>query len=794
MTGQFGRSVPRVEDDALLRGAGRYVDDLDAGDHCYQAAFLRSDQAHADIVSVDTRLAGQAPGVLAVLEGRQLSIDVGPMVFDIARMVPDSLRRSADVETRVHPMPALPADRVTYVGQPYVMVVARTRYQAEDALELVEAVLDPRPAVIDPAEALASADVLVEPRWTDNVALRCDVAKGDTAAAFAAADVVVSETFRSHRYIASPIETRGVLASAPAADGSQTVWSSTQVPHQLRDFLTGALGRAPGSLQVVAPDVGGGFGVKGSLYPEELLVTYAAARFGVPVKWIEDRAEHFAATTHGREQTHRIELAADAEGRVLAVRDAILHNCGAYHTLGLVVPYNSITHLLGPYDIGSAEISVRAVLTNTGVVAPYRGAGRPEAVFAMERAMDRLARALRLDPVEVRRRNLISPESMPYATGLVYRDGTDQVYDSGDYPALLDKAVELTDEAGWRAVPGNPSGADERYRIGIGYAAYVEGTGVGPFEAAEVELADAGKIIIRTGSASQGQGHRTTFAQIAADTLGVRLEDVEVVGGDTRSLAAGFGTIASRSIVVGGNATRAAGLSLRRRILDVAADVLEAAAADLDLADSVVVVKGDPDVGLTLADLAGALSPYNPARPPGVPVSLRESAIYRPGPVTYAAGVHAAVVRVDTVTGKVELLRYSIAHDCGRTVNPMIAEGQILGGVMQGIGGALHEELTYDEDGQLVTSSFLDYLLPTADAAPEFRIAHVDAASPLNPLGIKGLGEGGAIGPPAAIANAVEDALRGYGAVVRATPLTPGRVRDLVRENSDCERYADRIQ
>lgn len=775
MTQYFGRSVKRVEDEPLLRGAGTYVDDIDPGPDCYEVAFLRSDQAHADIVGIDASLARLMPGVLAVLDGKDVAADLDPMVFEIGKMVPEPIRRTASVENRVHPMPALAVDRVTYVGQPYLMVIAKSRYQAEDALEMVQADLEPRPGVVDPVRAMTETDVLVEPSWPDNVALRCDVAKGDVAAAFERADVAISEEFRSHRYIASPIETRGVLATPVGIDGTQTVWSSTQVPHQLRDFLTGALGREPGSIRVKAPDVGGGFGPKGATYPEELLVPYAAARLGVPLKWIEDRSEHFAATTHGREQIHRIELAADRDGRVLAVRDLIVHNCGAYHTLGLVVPYNSVTHLLGPYDIPNAEIRVRGVLTNTGVVAPYRGAGRPEAVFAMERALDRLARKLDLDALEVRRRNAIAADAMPYATGLIYRDGTDQVYDSGDYPMLLDKAGELTEADSWRAR------GDDRYRFGVGYAAYVEGTGVGPFESAKVTLVAGGRVEVRVGSASQGQGHRTTFAQIAADTMGMPIEDVTVIGGDSTGPEVGFGTIASRSIVVGGNAASGAATALRSRILDLAADQLEADAADLEIVDGRVGVRGAPDsAGLTLGDLAGMLSPYNPGRPANAPYSLTESAIYRPGPVTYAAGVHAAVVRVDTRTGRVDLVRYSVAHDCGRTVNPTIAEGQILGGVMQGIGGALYEELLYDESGQLVTGSFLDYPLPTAEVLPEIRLAHVDAPSPLNPLGVKGLGEGGAIGPPAAIANAVEDALASYGVVVRSCPLTPDRVRRLI--------------
>jgi len=769
-----GRALPRVEDERLLRGAGRYVDDVHPAG-ALEAAFLRSPHAHARIVALDLDAARRAPGVVAVLDGTAVAEQVEPMVFAIARMVPENVRASTGATTRVHPMPALPADRLSYVGQPVAMVIAQSRYLAEDALELIDAAFEPLPAVVDPEDALAPGATRVEPSWDDNVGLSCRFVKGDLEQAFADADVVVEEVFRSHRYVAAPIETRGVVASVDPFDETLTVWASTQTPHQLRDFLAGALGRDRERVRVVAPDVGGAFGVKGSIYPEDLLVALAALQLGRPVKWIEDRSEHFAATTHGREQVHRIALAGDAEGRILALRDDIVHNCGAFHTLGLVVPYNTLTHLVGPYEIPVVDIALRAVLTHTGIVGPYRGAGRPEAVFARERAIDRLARRLGLDPAEVRARNLIPPSSMPWATGMVYRDGTAQVYDSGDYPQLLRRARAAVEDEPWR------DRGCERRRIGVGYAAYVEGTGLGPFESAELRIGPHGRVGVTTGASSQGQGHRTTLAQIAADALGVDVADVDVVGGDTAAIADGFGTIASRTLVVAGNAVARAAGELRGRVLALAGDLLGRAPQELELTGGRVAVAGGAPCALTLTELAAALSPYDPARPPGAAPELRAGAIYVPGPVTYAAGVHAVVVAVDVVTGVVELLRYAIAHDCGRVVNPAIAEGQILGGTMQGIGGALYEELVYDAHGQLRTGSFLDYLLPTAGEAPDVCIAHVDVPSPLNPLGVKGLGEGGAIGPPAAIANAVEDALAPLDLVVRSCPLTPDRVRSLIR-------------
>jgi len=415
------------------------------------------------------------------------------------------------------------------------------------------------------------------------------------------------------------------------------------------------------------------------------------------------------------------------------------------------------------------------VVTNTGIVAPYRGAGRPEAVFAMERAVDRLARTLTIDPAELRERNLIGPERMPYATGIVYRDGADIVYDSGDYPELLRQARELV-------APEHFAGlASDRRRIGVGYACYTEGTGVGPFESARVRVETSGRVTVFTGASSQGQGHRTTLAQIAADEVRVPVDEVDVVEGDSAALPQGFGTLASRTLVVAGNAVAEAAGAVRAQALELAGAILGVAASELELAAGRVRRRGGGEGELGLGDIAGFLTPYNPRRPAGAPLELAASSVYRPGPVTWAAGVHAAVVSVDLPTGVVDVLRFVVSHDCGRVVNPAIADGQVVGGAMQGIGGALYEEIVYDEGGQLRTSSFMDYTLPTAGEMPEFLLAHANVPSPLNPLGVKGLGEGGAIGPPAAIANAVEDALAGLGVVVRSGPLTPSRVRGLIR-------------
>jgi carbon-monoxide dehydrogenase large subunit len=769
-----GRSVPRVEDERLLRGEGAYVDDLHPAG-CVEMAVLRSPHAHARIVSIDVEAARNAPGVHAVYTGAEAAAELKTITFDIAGMIPDTVRENIDVTNRVNPIPVLAHDRVVYVGQAVAVVVADDRYLAEDALELIDVEYEPLPAVVDPEAALAPDAPRVEAEWDSNVAITLRYSRGDADDAFAKAAHVVSETFRSHRQIASPIETRGTVALFDP-DGNLRLWSSTQTPHQLRDFLVKFFDLSPDRVRVKAADVGGGFGPKGALYPEDLLCVHLARRIGRPVKWIEDRSEHFVATAHGREQLHRIELAADEDGRLLAVRDEIVHDAGAYNMLGLVVPHNSLSHLTGPYRVPSLEVSMQVVLTNTPVTAPYRGAGRPEAVFAMERAMDRLARTVGIDPGELRARNVIPAEELPYRTGIVYRDGKPQEFDSGDWPALLEGARKAAEDRPWRE-ESTPERA-----IGIGYAAYTEGTGVGPFESAKAELVDGGRIRISTGSSPQGQSHRTTFAQIAADTLDVDMSVIEIVGGDTGAVHTGFGTYASRSAVVGGHAVVEAAEKLREQILLAAAGLLDREPAELELSDGAIRPAGGGDVLLPLAAVAGALTPYNPGRPAGMPARLSAEAHHRPKTVTWAAGVHAAVVAVDTRTGEVEILRYVVAHDCGRPLNPMIVDGQTRGGVMQGIGGALYEEIVYDESGQLRNGSFMDYLLPTVAEAPDIEMVHVDVPSPLNRLGIKGIGEGGAIGPGAAIANAVEDALRDRGVVIRSGPLSPSRVRDLLRD------------
>ncbi|MBI2460478.1 MAG: molybdopterin-dependent oxidoreductase [Candidatus Rokubacteria bacterium] len=672
----------------------------------------------------------------------------------------------------------LARDRVHYVGEAVAVAVAESRALAEDALERIRVEYEPLPAVVDPEAALAPGASRVHPEWPDNVAVHFSHAIGDVEGAFHRADVVVRERFRIQRYVGMPIETRGIVAESGSRETTVTVWTSHQIPHLLQRALAEVLGIPAHRVRVVTPDVGGGFGTKAAVYQEDMLIPLLAVRLGRPVKWIEDRREHMQAAAHAREQIHDLELAARRDGTLLAVRDRILLDQGAFNPWGIVLPYNTVAHLLGPYKVRNFAVEVAAVATNKAPHAPYRGAGRPEAVFAMERGLERLARAVGVDPAALRRRNLIGPEALPYDTGLLYRDGNPLVYDSGDFPGALEAALAAVDYAGVRAEQGALR-ARGVYR-GVGVAAYVEGTGLGPYEGAVVRLDATGGVWVATGACSQGQGHETSFAQIAADALGVLLESVSVVGGDTGAIAFGIGTFASRGAVVAGNAVAAAAGQVRAQVLAVAAGVLEAKAEDLELEGGQVFVRGVPSTAVPLGRVIQSALPSFAQAGAGVGFT---ATVYQGVPtVTYASAVHAAVVEVDAETGQVRVLRYGVAHDCGRVIHPLIVEGQVRGGVAQGVGGALLEEMMYDEQGQLLTASFMDYLVPTAMEVPAIRTVHLEFPSPRNPLGVKGLGEGGAIGPPAAVANAVEDALAPFGVKVTRTPLSPNRILALIRE------------
>src|SRR5436309_192822 len=771
----FGAAVKRREDPRFLRGEGRFVVDVTVPVMLH-AAFLRSPHAHARIVAIDTAAAAAAPGVVRVLAFRDLERWMKPLPLFGA--VPPGLAAVVKFEVRQAPQWALCRERARHVGEIVAMVVADSPERAEDAVELIEVDWEPLPPVVDMLHAADAGSPLVHPEWGTNVGVGFTHSIGDADRAFARADAVVSETFHVQRYVGMPLEGRGVVAAWDRRDGTLTTWNSTQVSHFVQQGLAAALDLPPHKIRVIAHDLGGGFGTKASGYPEDALVPIAAMALGRPVKWIENRREHMSGAAHARHQVHAISLAATRDGAILAVRDRIWLDLGAYNVWGVVLPYNTVAHLIGPHRIKNMRVEVTAVVTHKPPNAPYRGAGRPETVFAMDRIVDCLARELRMDPAELRRRNCIRPEELPYDFGMPYRDGNPLVYDTGDFPAALESALEA---AGYKEFRAEQARLRARgIHRGIGISGYVEGTAIGPFEGATVKLDLAGRVVVATGAVNSGQGHETSFAQVAADALGVPLDWVTVVGGDTAAVPFGVGTFASRSAVTAGSSIVDACREVRGKLVRAAATLLEAAPGDVEIDDGKVFVRGAPGSAVDLARVVQASIPTF-ARPGVASPDFEATAYHHVPTVTYASAVHVAQVEVDVGTGGVKLLRYVVAHDCGRVINPTIVEGQVHGGVAQGVGGALFEEMVYDETGQLLTGSLMDYAVHKADDLPPIETVHLECPSPRNPLGVKGLGEGGAISPPAAIANAVEDALAPFGVRVTETPVSAARVVALLQ-------------
>jgi carbon-monoxide dehydrogenase large subunit len=770
----FGAAVRRREDPRFLRGEGRFVDDVKLAGLLH-AAFVRSPHAHARVVAVRTAAAAAMPGVARVFTADDLARWLKPLPLFGAP--PPGLSAAIRFDLRQAAQYAMCRERVRHVGEIVAMVVADSRARAEDAAERVEVDWEPLPALVDLEAAVRPGAPVVHPEWGTNVAVAFTHGIGDVDAAFAAADVTIDETFGIQRYVGMPIETRGVVAAWDRRDSALTTWNSTQVSHFVQQGLTVALDLPPHKIRVIAPDLGGGFGTKASGYPEDALVPIAALVLGRPVKWIEDRREHMMAAAHARHQVHRIRLAARRDGTLLGLRDHIRLDLGAYNVWGIVLPYNTVAHLIGPHRIRHMRVDVQAIVTNKTPNAPYRGAGRPETVFAMDRAIDRLARELGMDPAELRRRNYVRSDELPYELGMPYRDGNPLVYDSGDFPAALEAALEAAGYAEFRREqPGLRARGVHR---GIGISGYVEGTAIGPFEGATVKLDLSGRALVATGAVNSGQGHETSFAQVAADALGIPLDWVTVVGGDTAAVPFGVGTFASRSAVTAGSSIVDACAQVKAKLIAAAAALLEAAPADVDIEDGRAVVRGAPDSAVPLARVVQASIPTF-ARPGVAAPDFEASAYHHVPTVTYASAVHVAQVEVDPGTGHVRLLRYVVAHDCGKVINPTIVEGQVHGGVAQGVGGALYEEMVYDEQGQLLTGSLMDYLVPTAMELPRIETVHLEYPSPRNPLGVKGLGEGGAISPPAAIANAVEDALQPFGVRIGHTPVSPAYLLALI--------------
>jgi carbon-monoxide dehydrogenase large subunit len=760
----MGARVKRIEDPSLLRGRATYVDDVILPGMCH-VAFVRSPYAHAHIRSVDVSRAVAYPGVAAVYTLK----DLWPDPPTIPVLIP---------EASLLPCPQYPLalDKVRYVGEAVALVVATDRYLAEDAAELVYVDYEPLPAVGSIEAATAEEAPLVHEGVPSNVAAHWKHEKGDVETAFRGAQKVVKASLRMQRYTGVPMETCGIVAGFDRVSGQLTVWASTQWPHTLRSLIGALTGLGEHRVRVVLPEVGGGFGIKAELYPEELALAMAAVKLAIPLKWIEDRREHLLRSVHAREMAFDLELALREDGTILGLRGKVRSDQGAYvRTLGMVNPSLAGGSLCGPYRVPACSIEVLCILTNKSPTSPYRGAGQPEGTFARERLLDIAAEELGMDPATIRQRNLVRAEEMPYDTGLATVEGP-IVLDSGDYPALLERALE---RFGYWDVRKAQMSEGDRLR-GIGICVYSQITGLGPYEGAEVRIDPGGHVTVVCGAAPQGQGAATTIAQIVADELEVPLESISVYFGDTALIPYGVGTFASRTAVLAGTAAALAARRVKEKAIQLAAHLLEADPRDLEWADGAAVVRGVPSRRITLAQLAKAAEPGG-SRPPGMEPELASRYYFETHTAPYAGGVHVAEVEVDPDTGRVEVKSYVVAHDAGTLINPLIVEGQIVGGVAQGLGGALLEELVYTEDGQLLTGSLMDYLLPTAMDVPRVIIEHMSSPSPLNPLGIKGLGEGGAIAGHAAVANAVADALRLRGARLTSTPTKPDRVLSLLR-------------
>jgi carbon-monoxide dehydrogenase large subunit len=792
-TRTFGARIERNVDPKLLRGEGAFVDDIPLPEALH-VAFLRSPHARARLGNIDVSAATRHPGVVAVYTCN----DIGALDVEMPLLIPHPSMKNPQTQR------PLARGEVYYVGQTIAMVVAVDRYTAEDAAAMVEIDYEPLPVEMDLERALRDGAPLVHADVPNNLAAHFIQTSGRPEDAFAAAEHVTRITVQVDRSTAAPMECRAVAARWDSVSGELTVWDGTQAPISVRGGLASVFQLDEDKVRVIAPDVGGGFGQKVLLfYPDELLVPMAAMKLGRPVKYIEDRRENFIGSSQERTQIHTMELAALKTGEVIGLRDFFLHDTGAFIPYGIAVAQVASTSIAGPYRIPNIRVEFKAVYTPTVQVTPYRGCGRPQACFAIERAMDQLAEELGLDRFEIRRRNLIAENQFPYERdGLLFADGLKVTLDSGQYVKALGMAAAELGASDFATAQAKAL-SQGRY-LGLGLACYVEGTGLGPYEGGHVKIHPiTGKVYVNTGLSTQGQGHDTVFAQIVADQLGVSPQDVIVVEGDTKAFDWGVATFASRAAVVSGNAIHKTAITVRNKVLQAAANMLDVDIETVELRDSAAWVKGSNRF-VPLAAIATASNPlryafnkaaqaatqFAPASkhdgPPladGQAPGLEATDYYSPSQSTWAYGVHAAIVEVDPGLCTVKIRKYVCIHDCGNMINPMIVEGQVLGGIAQGIGGALYEHLDYQPDGNLANASLMDFLMPYATEIPNISILHLETPSPLNPLGVKGVGEAGCIAVGAVIASGVEDALRPLGAIkFRHLPLSPSMISSALEQ------------
>lgn len=790
----FGQRIKRNEDPRLLTGQALFVDDVDLPNMGH-VAFVRSPHGHAAIRSIETEDALQMDGVFGIFTAATMgdAWQPGPllvppppiegMVFNPRTQVP------------------LAKDKVRYVGEPVVAVVATSRYVAEDAADRVivhyeilpvtahiEHAVRPDSPAIHEDVALLDIDGIDEPLNNVNahvVQMKGDGHNFDQIAA--GAHTVIKRRFHYDHGSSAPMECRGVVADWDERAQRLTMWDTTQAPIFIRNGTAAQLGLSENQVRVIAPFIGGGFGPKIMMfYPEEVLVPWLSIQLQRPIKWIEDRSENFLSTTNERDQVHDAEIALDRDGKILAIRDRFLHDAGAYAPYGLTIPINSQCTLLSCYDTPNYQSTFTSIFTNKVMTTPYRGAGRQHGIFVMERLLDAAATEMDIDKVEIRRRNLIQPEQYPYNNEIIYQDFRPLTYDSGNYGPALDRALEMIEYDRFYSET-QPRALAEGRLLGLGIVNYVEGTGIGPYEGARVQVQGSGRVSVATGIGTQGQGHFTVFAQIVAEQLGVDVGDVDVVTGDTDQFHWGAGTFASRGAVVAGNAINEAAKDVRRKILEWASDHFEAAVEDLILQDGHVQVAGVPSSAIRLGQVAQMSNPMRGAVKPGTEPGLESSNYFGPEYGATANGVHAIIVEVEPETMMVEIKKYVVVHDCGTVINPLILDGQIHGGVAQGIGNVFYEKLVYDDEAQLLSASLMDYLLPTALDVPHMELDHVVTKSPLNPLGIKGAGEAGAIPVGPVFAQAVEDALRVAGHVdveILEIPLSSSRLWEIASASS----------
>jgi carbon-monoxide dehydrogenase large subunit len=741
------------------------------------AAFLRSDFAHAHVRSIDVSAARARPGVVAVYTAE----DMGDFWRPGPLIVPPPSKLEGIV---FHARTQIPMvkDKAHHIGDPLAVVIAESRYIAEDALEDIFVDYEPLDAVVDLEKALEPDAPLIHDDLGSNLAAHVVQQKGDFEAARAEADVVIKRRIVVDRGAAAALENRGIVADWDAKSQLLTVWDTTQAPIPIRNGIAGMLGLSEHQVRVIAPFIGGGFGPKIMMgQPEEVLVPWAVMKLNRPVKWIEDRRENFIGTTQERGQIHDVEIALTRDGRVLGLSDVFLHDTGAYDPYGLTVPLNTQSHALSAYDIPNYYTEFKVVFTNKMIVTPVRGAGRPQGIFIIERMMDLAVKELGIDRADIRRRNFIPPDAFPHYHVVIDQAFEELIFDSGDYEPALDKAMAMIGYDQFIEEEQPRLRAEGRH-VGLGLASFVETTGVGPYEGARVTVESSGKVSVVTGVGTQGQGHFTSFAQVVADQLGVDVTDVRVVTGDTAQFHWGTGTFASRGAVVAGNAVNAAASNVRAKVLRLASKVLDAPEEELELVDGQVRVADIPQQTISLGELAVLANPLRGAVEPGTEPGLESTDYFGPKTCATAFGVVSMIVEVDPETMLVEIKRLVIAHDCGTVLNPMIVEGQIHGGMSLGIGNSFYEKLAYDENGQLLNASFMDYLLPrSTDMPPQIEIGHLETPSPLNPMGSKGVGEAGAIPIPSAFAQAVEDALADYNVEILEMPLSPNRLFEIIQ-------------